>query len=131
MSNYSYTYDFFTKLHNICRCCRHATKIINHQAIRKLNNFKTDSPLTIVAKLFFTSKNLYFVNYEVRAGCPKLGHITLISCHPSPLAPPLPFVFAPRFYCWNRGSIPLIWIELGINTKYANISEKSAKTEVQ
>ena len=35
---------------------------------------KSGSPFTMVAKLFFTCKNLYFVNDEVRAVCPKLGH---------------------------------------------------------
>ena len=34
---------------------------------------------TIIAKLFFTCENLYFVNEEVSAGCPKLGHTTLYS----------------------------------------------------
>ena len=38
------------------------------------NNFKTDISLTVV-KLFFTCRNLNFVNDEVRTVCPKLGHI--------------------------------------------------------
>ena len=32
-----------------------------------------------MTKLFFTCKNLYFVNNEVSAGCPKLGPATLLS----------------------------------------------------
>ena len=39
--------------------------------------FNNDSPFTVVAKLFFTRKNSYFVNVEVMAGCPNLGHTTL------------------------------------------------------
>ena len=31
----------------------------------------------MVTKLLFTYKNLHFVNDEVRAGCPKLGHTIL------------------------------------------------------
>ena len=34
--------------------------------------YKTDSPFTILAKLFSTGKKLYFVNDKIRAGCPKL-----------------------------------------------------------
>ena len=41
------------------------------------NNFKTDSSFPIVAKLFFTCKNSYFVNDEERAGYSKLGHTTV------------------------------------------------------
>ena len=54
-----------------------ATKIIDHHS--KFNNFKTDSTFTIVAKLFFICKNLYFANDEVRVGYPKLGHTALIN----------------------------------------------------
>ena len=42
----------------------------------------SDSPFADVAKLFFTCKNLYFVNDKVRAGCPMLGltiHIDIIT----------------------------------------------------
>ena len=39
--------------------------------------FESNSPFTIIAKLCFTSNKLYFVNDEVRAGCPKLGHTIL------------------------------------------------------
>ena len=39
---------------------------------------KLNTPLTIVAKLFFTCQNLYFVNDKVRVGCPKLGHTTQV-----------------------------------------------------
>ena len=45
--------------------------------LERLNNFKTDSPVTTVAKLFLTCNILYFVNDEVRAECPKLVHPTL------------------------------------------------------
>ena len=45
----------------------------NISPFERWNNFKTDSPFTIGAKVFFTCKNLYFVNDEVKAGCPKLG----------------------------------------------------------
>ena len=41
------------------------------------NDFKTDSPFTIIAKLFFTRKSSYFVYDKVRAGCLKLGHTIL------------------------------------------------------
>ena len=53
-----------------------ATKIINHHS-KAETKFKTDSPFLFVTKLFFIYKNWYFVNYEVRAGCPKFGHTTL------------------------------------------------------
>ena len=42
--------------------------------IRKLNNLQIDSPFTIVAKLYFAFKSLYFVNDKIWAGCSKLGH---------------------------------------------------------
>ena len=45
-------------------------------AVAILRKKETDSPFTSVAKLFFTCKNLYFVNDEVWAGCPKLRHAT-------------------------------------------------------
>ena len=41
------------------------------------NHFKSESSSTNAAKLFFACKNSYFVNDDVRAGCPKLGHTTL------------------------------------------------------
>ena len=50
----------------------------NKSLFESINNFKTGSPFIIVAKLFFTLKNLNFVNDEVRAGFPKLGHSTLL-----------------------------------------------------
>ena len=50
----------------------HATKIIK-SPFKSWNNFKTDSPFTIVENFFFICKNLYFSNDEVRAGCPKLN----------------------------------------------------------
>ena len=42
-----------------------------------LKQFLNCQPFTFVANLFFTCKNLYFVNDEDRTGCPKLGHTTL------------------------------------------------------
>ena len=51
--------------------CRHATKIIKHHS-----KAEQISKLTAHSQLF-ACKNLYFVNYEVMAGCPKLGHTTL------------------------------------------------------
>ena len=59
-----------------CRCCRHATKITK-SPFESWNNFKTDSLFSIVAKLFLACKKFYFVNNEVRAGCPKLGYTIL------------------------------------------------------
>ena len=47
--------------------------MINHR-----NNFKTDGPFTIVANLYFACKNSRLIDYEVRAGCPKLGNPTLL-----------------------------------------------------
>ena len=40
---------------------------------------ETISKQTIVAKLFFTCKNLYFEKDEIKAGCPKLEHTPLTS----------------------------------------------------
>ena len=42
------------------------------------HNFKTDSPFTKFAKIFFTLKKLNFVNDEVWTGCQKLGLATLL-----------------------------------------------------
>ena len=42
------------------------------------NNFKNDSSFTNNAKLFSPCKNLYVVNNEVRVGCPKLMHTTIV-----------------------------------------------------
>ena len=49
---------------------RQATEIINDNS--KAEKFQSCS-FTIVAKLFFSCKKIYFVNDEVWAGCPKLG----------------------------------------------------------
>ena len=77
----------------------------NKSPFESWNNFKTDSPFTIVAKLFFTCKNLYFVNDKVRAGCPKLGH-TIIHLF---------------FYCYLHISplpgIPIIMITILIRVR--------------
>ena len=51
----------------------HATKMINYNSKAET----IDGPFTNVAKPFFTYKKLNFVNEEVRAGCPKLGHTAL------------------------------------------------------
>ena len=51
-------------------CCEN-----NKLPFKSRKNFKTDIPFTIVT--IWTCKNLYFVNDEVRAGCPKLGNTTL------------------------------------------------------
>ena len=51
----------------------------NESPLESSNNSKTDSPFTIVEKLFLTFKNIYFVNDKVRAGCPKLEHTTLVN----------------------------------------------------
>ena len=53
------------------------TKIINHNQEAETISKLTVRPFTIVAQLFFTSKNSYFVNDEVWSGCPQsLGMIT-------------------------------------------------------
>ena len=49
-------------------------KIRNHNSKAEKNYFKTDSSFTIVAKIFFICKHLYFVNDECSAGWPKIGH---------------------------------------------------------
>ena len=43
------------------------------------DNFKTDSSFTIVAKLFSTYENSYFVKNEVREECPKFWCILYIN----------------------------------------------------
>ena len=60
-------------VYKLGRCCRNATKTIN-----RYSTPKTIFKLTIIVKLFFTCKIFNFVNYEVRAECPKLGHTTLL-----------------------------------------------------
>ena len=65
------------QVYALCRCCTLVCYENNKLAIRKLKQFKTGSPFTIIAKLFLTCKNIYFVNDEVRAGCLKLEHTTL------------------------------------------------------
>ena len=58
----------------INRCCRHAKKIVNHHPKGEIiSRLKVHSQL-----LQNCCKRLYFVNYEVWAGCLKLGHITLV-----------------------------------------------------
>ena len=47
----------------LCRCCRHATKIINHHS--KLQNWQS---IHNCSKTIFHLKNSYFVNNKVRPG---------------------------------------------------------------
>ena len=42
----------------------------NKSLFKSWNNFKPDSLFTIIVQLSFTGDNFYFVNDEVRAGCP-------------------------------------------------------------
>ena len=63
------------EVYALCKVCRHTMKIINHHS-----KAETISKLTVHALfLFFTCKNLYLGNDEVRVGCPKLEHTKLIN----------------------------------------------------
>ena len=70
--------NFDTLVYKLCRCCRHTTKIINHHSkAETISKLRVHSQL--LQNLFSPAKVLCFVNNEDRAGCPKLGHTTLIS----------------------------------------------------
>ena len=57
---------------------KHATKILI--AIQRMKQFQSWQSIHRFCKAIFHLQNLYFVNDEVRAGCPKLGHTTLSRC---------------------------------------------------
>ena len=54
-------------------CCRHATKIIKRDSkAETISNLKVHSKS--LQDYVSSAKKIYFINYEVGTGCPKLGH---------------------------------------------------------
>ena len=64
------------KVYALCKCHRHATKIIHHHS-KAQTNWKLTVHLQLLQNYASPAKNLNYVNDEVRAGCLKLGHTTL------------------------------------------------------
>ena len=64
------------QVYALCICCRHTTKITNHDSkAETILKLTVDSQL--LPNYFFRLQKSIFVNDEVRAGCLKLGHTTL------------------------------------------------------
>ena len=81
------------------RCCRQATKIINHRS--KADRAERISIRTM-EKLFFTCEIYIFVNDEVWAGCPKIGHANLLISRSG--TPSITLINL--FSCWREAAGP-------------------------
>ena len=70
-------YFHYPGFYVLCRFCRqwYATKIVNSKA-EKISKLTVNSQ--VLLNYFSPEKKIIFVNYEVRAGCPKLGHTTML-----------------------------------------------------